>query len=490
MRFYSFLIISSFYTCMSLLSSNPSIAMGADEDVQHTPVAIVGGGLAGLSAALTLEEAGQDYALFEARPRLGGRVYSETVGGTVFNMGGQWIDPEHTNMQKLAKELHMTLKEEPLTGPIYIKVGEREQTLNQSISMLESIVSKIKPVEKEATKGKILPGTSLQQVLPRTLFSDGERSLLHTYLIAEYGLSEDELNAYVVSYLKKELNNFLKLFKCKAMYVPSLVPQLAGAYEYRVQEGMTPMIEAIAHRLTPSRIRTEHELISISKDATGKFHLHFKGEGRGEVVADVVIMTMPFSVLRSFDDLASLGLPDLTTRAIKNLSYGNNTIVRVSGKIKPDLRDYIHGNIGAISSTPVSGPGLSIYTGAEVADSLTQETAFPLVDSVLGDLEAIFSSSSSSSSSSSAPSPTPRFLVKNWKEDPFARGSYSTFGLHGDELNLSSILPDFKGFRQFAEPVGLFMFAGEHTQLEEGYMESAVRSGQMVAEYCLRHPKK
>ncbi|MEL6208453.1 MAG: FAD-dependent oxidoreductase, partial [Pseudomonadota bacterium] len=42
-------------------------------------VAIIGGGLAGLAAADALERAGRDWVLFEARPRLGGRILSQQV---------------------------------------------------------------------------------------------------------------------------------------------------------------------------------------------------------------------------------------------------------------------------------------------------------------------------------------------------------------------------------------------------------------------------
>ncbi|MBX6168376.1 MAG: FAD-dependent oxidoreductase [Thermobispora bispora] len=51
------------------------------------PVAVVGGGLAGITAALALAEAGWPVTLYEARPRLGGATCSFARGGLVADNG-------------------------------------------------------------------------------------------------------------------------------------------------------------------------------------------------------------------------------------------------------------------------------------------------------------------------------------------------------------------------------------------------------------------
>jgi monoamine oxidase len=75
-------------------------------------VVIVGGGLAGASAALRATDAGLRCLLIEARGRLGGRAYSRplTPGGDVLEFGGGWLTPRHDRMQRLAARFDTALR--------------------------------------------------------------------------------------------------------------------------------------------------------------------------------------------------------------------------------------------------------------------------------------------------------------------------------------------------------------------------------------------
>jgi len=53
----------------------------------HTPVAIVGGGITGLAAALRLTEAGVPFVLIESAERLGGKIATERIDGFVIEGG-------------------------------------------------------------------------------------------------------------------------------------------------------------------------------------------------------------------------------------------------------------------------------------------------------------------------------------------------------------------------------------------------------------------
>lgn len=62
---------------------------------------VIGGGLAGLSAALTLQEAGEDVELFEASDAVGGRVRSDFVDGFILDRGFQLINSGYSEIKRL-----------------------------------------------------------------------------------------------------------------------------------------------------------------------------------------------------------------------------------------------------------------------------------------------------------------------------------------------------------------------------------------------------
>ncbi|MFU5112117.1 flavin monoamine oxidase family protein [Pseudomonas aeruginosa] len=72
-------------------------------------VAIIGGGLAGLTAARDLQQAGnQSFVVLEARDRVGGRTLNYEVGdGHISEVGGQWIGPGQTAVEDLARQLEV-----------------------------------------------------------------------------------------------------------------------------------------------------------------------------------------------------------------------------------------------------------------------------------------------------------------------------------------------------------------------------------------------
>jgi monoamine oxidase len=81
--------------------TSPAAGRTVDADV-----AIVGAGLAGLTAARVLTAAGRRVVVLEARDRVGGRTLNHPLpGGHVADLGGTWIGPTQNAVAALADEL-------------------------------------------------------------------------------------------------------------------------------------------------------------------------------------------------------------------------------------------------------------------------------------------------------------------------------------------------------------------------------------------------
>lgn len=71
-------------------------------------VAVVGAGIAGLRTAQLLERAGVAVTVFEARNRIGGRMWTQRVGDQQFEAGAEWFDSEHARVFSLLGELGLS----------------------------------------------------------------------------------------------------------------------------------------------------------------------------------------------------------------------------------------------------------------------------------------------------------------------------------------------------------------------------------------------
>lgn len=85
-------------TAMAAMATRPAFAAG-------NSVAIIGAGIAGLAAARTLVGAGIAVTVFEARDRIGGRIFTAHDFGFPFEIGANWIHGDRGNpLTGLARE--------------------------------------------------------------------------------------------------------------------------------------------------------------------------------------------------------------------------------------------------------------------------------------------------------------------------------------------------------------------------------------------------
>ncbi len=97
----------------------------------ETDVAVVGAGLAGLTAAAELERSGASVVVIEAREEVWGRTRSRPLGhpssGGALEFGGQFVGPQHRTMSRLVSSLGLRFVPAGLeTRPALWRLSGRE----------------------------------------------------------------------------------------------------------------------------------------------------------------------------------------------------------------------------------------------------------------------------------------------------------------------------------------------------------------------------
>jgi hypothetical protein len=91
-------------------------------------VVVIGGGLAGLSAAVTLQEAGREVEIFEGSDRVGGRVATDHIDGFILDRGFQLINAGYPEIKRL--NIISELEFQIASRSIDISLGDKRYSLS------------------------------------------------------------------------------------------------------------------------------------------------------------------------------------------------------------------------------------------------------------------------------------------------------------------------------------------------------------------------
>jgi putrescine oxidase len=124
-------------------------------------VAIIGAGVTGLVAASRLRRAGLSVVVLEARDRVGGRLWTNSIDGQMFEIGGQWVSPDQTALLGMLTELGLTTYSRyragdsvylaqdgelrRFTGDIFPVAAETRAELERLIELLDELVAATDP---------------------------------------------------------------------------------------------------------------------------------------------------------------------------------------------------------------------------------------------------------------------------------------------------------------------------------------------------------
>jgi monoamine oxidase len=403
-------------------------------------VAIVGGGLAGLRCAEELVARGADVVVVEARPRVGGRVFSHRFAdGQTCERGAEFIDSNHAEVLALAARLGLRLSERSADldpAATLLDAGGRAVPMSMHASLEPALASWDQAVAGLGDRQECELGT-LADLMHSLDLSVLARLVIGRQIRTEYMLPPEEVGQRVAGELARL--------------------QSAGRREcHRVVGGNDQLATGLAERLG-ERVRLATVVQSIDADA-GAITLT-----TGEVLsAATIVAAVPLPVLSRLWSSMPLELGSVGYGVGGKISvqfdrriwrdYGRNGTVlteRAWGHLWETTDDQ-GGDRGVLTNLLSSHDGAAFAALPEAPDRLVAEIdrLFPGAKGLAGER-----------------------VQTDWTNDSFSLGAYSCFG----PGQMAAAAPLMRTAH------GRLLLAGEHTDEFSGFMEGALRSGARVA---------
>jgi monoamine oxidase len=368
-------------------------------------IAIVGAGISGLTAALTLRDKGIASTIYEASPRIGGRMHSDRSGywaeGQVSEFCGELIDSSHVTILGLAKRFGLRVDdllaaEPPGSTETYWFLNGRytaEEADADFVPVREAAKKDVHEAgyptlwNKYKPKGYALDHMSVYEwIETRVKGGHGSRfgQLLDQAYTIEYGAETTDQSSLNLLYL--------------LAYQPR--PKGFAVFgvsdeRYHLRGGNERLPEAIARTLPD--IRLGWRLVAIEAKPYRPVVLSFETTyGAQEVAADEVILTLPFAVLRTLD-IARAGFDQRKREAINELGAGRNAKLQLQFKSRywngsgpwgisngSSYADLGYQNTWDVSRTQSGRAGLIVnYTGGDIAGDFKPKSPYSRADTDL-----------------------------------------------------------------------------------------------------------
>ncbi len=438
-------------------------------------VAVIGAGFSGLACAHELNAAGHDVTIFDARPRVGGRVlsYSDYVPGKVIEGGAEFIGSNHPAWLAYAKKFDLEMSDvsahEDLDSPIVLegerlsdleagRLYERAETALRTLNAEALVTNADEPWKTESAVA--WDARTMGQWLDQLDAPAQTKRLVRVLIEADNAQQLERMSSLA----------FLAMLKGGGVERFWL-----NSEDFRCKGGNQQLAQRFADAIGSERIRLSTPISRI--DLTGSDGRVSMLSATGERIdADEVVLACAPSVYSKI----SFGPPDLSREVMANrtqmgVAWKFFAAVDEAFWLGEKTSPYafsdgpVHLTWEATDAQPGPGAVLAGFSGGPGAESLRSLPTDAQRPAGLAALAKLYPGLEKRTADA-------RFM--NWPSDAWTRAAYS-FPAPGQITTFGKKL--HQGLRGGFKEARLH-FAGEHTcHAFPGYMEGALQAGIRVA---------